>query len=81
MMKFLFANVRDRKVGEFDIPLNEARCRQWLGWFCDALTKKCELVAEFLTSLGPQIAGEIPPLGFEAGMTAVIGWELVVPTR
>lgn len=81
MMEFPSANVRDCKVGEFDIPLNEARCRQGLGRIRDALTKKCELIAEFLTSLGTQIAGEIPPLGFEAGMTTMIRWELVIPPR
>jgi hypothetical protein len=45
------------------------------------MTKKCELVAEFLSSLGPQVAGEIPPFGFETGMTAVIGGKLIVPPR
>ena len=68
-------------MGEFDIPLNESGCRQGLRRLRNALTKKCELVAEFLSFLGPQVAGEIPPFGFETGMTAVIGGKLIVPPR
>ena len=53
MMKFLLGNIRDREVSEFNIPLNESRCRQGPGRIGDTLAKKCKLIAEFLASIRP----------------------------
>jgi hypothetical protein len=65
-------HVADRKMAEVEITDRPATLRL-RGLKLDALAKKGELIPEAIATLRVlQIAGQVPPLGLEMGVSAVV---------
>src|SRR5205814_289016 len=78
--KLLTADVGDREVRELQVVDDEARgVRIAVGRRLDSVAEKRQLVTEPMAIGIEQIAGKIPPLGFEFAMRVVVPGKFVPP--
>ena len=73
------ADIRHRKMRQLDVVHGETRHRVLPS--PRALTEKRQLESELPSILGCEIAGEIPPFGFEIRMREVVAGKFVFPSR
>ena len=80
--KPLSRRVSDREMRELQIIHDEARSRSSsLGGRTNSLAEKSQLIAETSPAIVRQVAGEIPPLGFEFRVRMMIAREIILPSR
>ena len=78
--KPLSCRVSDREMRELQVIHDEARsCPSPLDRGTNTLPKKSQFIAETLAPIVRQVAGEIPPLGFELVVRMMITRKVILP--